>query len=118
MPMPLLHWHCCHCCGFFDNQRCRCNDSKDTSVASLIAMLPLLLATLPSLHSHQCPHYIGVIAIITLASLIAKESATRAKMPVQQGHWRGCKDSKDTSNGGNTTGSNQLVQQRTRWWTR
>ncbi len=33
-------------------------------------------------------------------------------MPVQQVHWHGCNNGKDVSKGGNTTGNNQLAQQK------
>ncbi len=62
-------------------------------------MLHQLLASLPTLH--PCPCHIGIVAFVVLVSLIAKESATAATMPVQQGRWHGCNYSKDASNRGN-----------------
>jgi hypothetical protein len=50
--------------------------------------------------------------VIAPASLIAKESATTATMPVKQGHWHGRNNNKDVSNRGNTTRKNQLAQQK------
>jgi hypothetical protein len=95
MPVQQGHWH-------------RCNNGKNTSnrgnttikdasamtamtpvqgigatTASLIVMLPLLLASLPLLNPCQHPHCTGVIAIVALAFLIANKSTSMAMIPMQ-----------------------------------
>jgi hypothetical protein len=69
------------------------------ALAFLIVVLPLLLASWPSLHSCQHPYCTGVVTIVAVVSLIAKEAqqwrqrqcdeglgadATTAKMPATE----------------------------------